>query len=75
MREPEEALEPFQAVSNGHGLGRHVPATRVHHLRIRLSDEVYDLLKARAREQHRSMQGQVLRLIETDVRRAKKETP
>jgi hypothetical protein len=36
---------------------------------------VYDLLKARAREQHRSMQGQVLRLIETDVRRAKKETP
>jgi hypothetical protein len=38
-----------------------------------LPEEVYTALEERAREQHRSMQGQVLRLIETDVRRAKKE--
>jgi hypothetical protein len=49
---------------------------REHRLDIWLPDDVYDALKDRAREQHCSMQGQGLRLIETDVRRAKtKETP
>ena len=71
--EPQEPSGSRPQAVNGHGPASTMPRARPHHLHIRLSDELYLDLKERAREQHRSMQGQVLRLIETDVRRAKKE--
>ncbi|HSF30286.1 MAG TPA: hypothetical protein VLK82_07425 [Candidatus Tectomicrobia bacterium] len=48
---------------------------RTRRLSIALSEEEYHALDARAYDQHRSLQAHVRRLIDMDVRRAKKETP